>query len=184
MRRMAAADSIDQRNRAVSPSAGVSKSRVLRGRVFSFCAIVHKARRAGVPLVFVDPACSSKEDADCGHVDRLNRISQAKFACRSCGGVAHAGRNASHVLARRGENVWTAGRESRVPAITSATTSDLARTVPGQIDARTRNRHLPQRTHRPADYSFSSPNRAPDDRSGGTIFRATEGISAETVKTA
>lgn len=78
--------------------------------------IVYKARRAGVPLVFVDPAYSSRECAECGHIDRLNRISQAKFACRSCGVVAHADRNASHVLARRGEDVWTAGRESRVPA--------------------------------------------------------------------
>ncbi|MET9018436.1 transposase [Actinopolymorpha sp. NPDC004070] len=79
--------------------------------------IVYKARRAGVPLVFVDPAYSSKECAECGHVDRLNRISQARFACRSCGVVAHADRNASRVLARRGATVWTAGRESRVPAI-------------------------------------------------------------------
>ncbi|MGI5349982.1 RNA-guided endonuclease InsQ/TnpB family protein [Streptomyces sp. CA-250714] len=78
--------------------------------------IVYKARRAGVPLVVVDPAYSSKECAECGHVDRLNRISQARFACRSCGVVAHADRNASRVLARRGEVVWSAGRESRVPA--------------------------------------------------------------------
>ncbi len=78
--------------------------------------IVYKARRSGVPLVFVDPAYSSQECAECGHLDRLNRISQARFACRSCGVVAHADRNASHVLARRGETVWTAGRESRVPA--------------------------------------------------------------------
>ncbi|WP_420802440.1 RNA-guided endonuclease InsQ/TnpB family protein [Streptomyces taklimakanensis] len=78
--------------------------------------IVYKARRAGVPLVFVDPAYSSHECAQCGYIDRLDRISQAKFACRKCGVVAHADRNASRVLARRGENAWTAGRESRVPA--------------------------------------------------------------------
>jgi putative transposase len=45
-----------------------------------------------------------------------NRISQAKFVCRSCGVGAHADRNASHVIARRGEDVWTAGHESRVPS--------------------------------------------------------------------
>ncbi|MFW6692003.1 RNA-guided endonuclease InsQ/TnpB family protein [Streptomyces sp. MAR4 CNX-425] len=78
--------------------------------------IVYKARRAGVPLAVVDPAYSSTECAQCGHVDRRSRISQVRFACRSCGVVAHADRNASHVLARRGENLWTAGRESRVPA--------------------------------------------------------------------
>ncbi|MER7687124.1 transposase, partial [Streptomyces sp. NPDC097610] len=78
--------------------------------------IVYKARRAGVPLVFVDPAHSSRQCAECGHIDKRNRISQARFACRSCGVVAHADRNASRVLARRGEDTWTAGRESRAPA--------------------------------------------------------------------
>ncbi|MET8509711.1 zinc ribbon domain-containing protein, partial [Streptomyces sp. NPDC004787] len=70
----------------------------------------------GVPLVYADPAYTSQTCAECGHIDRLNQISQAKFACRPCGAVAHADRNASHILARRGENSWNAGRESRVPA--------------------------------------------------------------------
>jgi putative transposase len=78
--------------------------------------IVYKARRAGVPLVFVDPAYSSQECAACGHIDRLNRIDQASFICRGCGVVAHADRNSSHVLARRGQAVWNAGRKSHVPA--------------------------------------------------------------------
>ncbi|WP_433188351.1 RNA-guided endonuclease InsQ/TnpB family protein [Actinoallomurus sp. CA-150999] len=78
--------------------------------------IVYKARRAGVPVVFVDPAYSSQECAECGHVDRLNRVSQALFICRGCGVVAHADRNASRVLARRGQAVWDAGRKSHVPA--------------------------------------------------------------------
>ncbi|MEV0399016.1 transposase [Actinoallomurus sp. NPDC050550] len=77
--------------------------------------IVYKAHRAGVPVVFVDPAYSSKECAECGHVDRLNRISQALFTCRGCGVVAHADRNASRVLARRGQDAWDAGRTSHVP---------------------------------------------------------------------
>src|SRR5438067_2091242 len=78
--------------------------------------IVYKARRAGVAVVFVDPAYSSKECAECGHVDRLNRVSQALFICRGCGVVAHADRNASRVLARRGRGAWDAGRTSHVPA--------------------------------------------------------------------
>ncbi|MEV0404459.1 transposase, partial [Actinoallomurus sp. NPDC050550] len=76
--------------------------------------IVYKARRAGVPVVFVDPAYSSQECAECGHIDRLNRISQALFTCRDCGVVAHADRNASRVLASRGQNAWDAGRTSHV----------------------------------------------------------------------
>ncbi|GAA4632399.1 RNA-guided endonuclease TnpB family protein [Actinoallomurus vinaceus] len=78
--------------------------------------IVYKARRAGVPVVFVDPAYSSQQCAECGHVDRLNRVSRAVFTCRGCGVVAHADRNASRVLARRGQGAWDAGRTSHVPA--------------------------------------------------------------------
>jgi putative transposase len=78
--------------------------------------IVYKARRVGVPVIFVNPAYSSQECAECGHTSRLNRVSQALFTCRSCGVVAHADRNASRVLARRGQSAWNAGRTSHVPA--------------------------------------------------------------------
>ncbi|MFD4715352.1 RNA-guided endonuclease InsQ/TnpB family protein [Streptomyces sp. NPDC058430] len=78
--------------------------------------IVYKAKRAGVPLVYVDPAYTSQTCSQCGHVDKRNRVNQGLFICRGCGVVAHADRNASHNIAARGENVWNAGRESRVPA--------------------------------------------------------------------
>jgi putative transposase len=77
--------------------------------------ISYKAKRAGVPVVFVDPAYSSRECADCRFTHRHNRLSQASFVCRSCGVVAHADRNASRVLARRGQDAWNAGRPSSVP---------------------------------------------------------------------
>ncbi|WP_420711416.1 zinc ribbon domain-containing protein [Streptomyces sp. NRRL F-5122] len=57
-----------------------------------------------------------KQCCECGHIDNKNRASQALFTCRNCGVVAHADRNASRNIARRGEAAWTAGRESRVPA--------------------------------------------------------------------
>lgn len=78
--------------------------------------VEYKARRAGVPLVYVDPAYTSQQCSECGHIDRKNRVDQATFACRSCGTLIHADDNASHNIARKGEVVWTAGRESRVPA--------------------------------------------------------------------
>jgi IS605 OrfB family transposase len=78
--------------------------------------IVYKARRAGVPVVYVDPAYTSQQCCECGHIDKKNRASQALFTCRNCGVVAHADRNASHNIARKGDAVWIAGRESRVPA--------------------------------------------------------------------
>ncbi|WP_329251275.1 RNA-guided endonuclease InsQ/TnpB family protein [Actinoallomurus sp. NBC_01490] len=78
--------------------------------------IAYKAKRAGVPVVFVDPAYTSQQCSECGHINDKNRASQSVFICRNCGVVAHADRNASHNIARKGEAAWTAGRESRVPA--------------------------------------------------------------------
>lgn len=78
--------------------------------------IEYKARRAGVPLVYIDPAYTSRQCSQCGHIDRKNRVDQATFACRACGVTMHADDNASHNIDRKGEAVWTAGRESRVPA--------------------------------------------------------------------
>ncbi|WP_329249946.1 transposase [Actinoallomurus sp. NBC_01490] len=80
--------------------------------------ITYKAKRAGVPVVFVDPAYTSQQCCECGHINDKNRASQSVFICRNCGVVAHADRNASHNIARKGEAAWTAGRESRVPATT------------------------------------------------------------------
>lgn len=78
--------------------------------------IGYKACRAGVPVVFVDPAFTSRTCADCGYVDKANRVSQAVFVCRSCGVVAHADQNASRVIADRAMGVWNAGRQSSGPA--------------------------------------------------------------------
>ena len=78
--------------------------------------LTYKARCAGVPLVYVDPAYTSQECAECHHIEKKNRVDQALFICRKCGVVAHADRNASHNIAARGRVVWIAGRESRVPA--------------------------------------------------------------------
>lgn len=77
--------------------------------------ITYKAKRAGVPVVHVNPAYSSRECAECSYTHRRNRISQAVFTCRSCGVVAHADRNSSRVLARRGQEAWNAGRQSSAP---------------------------------------------------------------------
>ncbi|MFG2299012.1 RNA-guided endonuclease InsQ/TnpB family protein [Streptomyces sp. NPDC048603] len=78
--------------------------------------VEYKAKRAGVPLVYVDPAYTSRQCSECGHIDRRNRIDQVTFACRACGFLANADDNASHDIGRKAETVWTAGRESRVPA--------------------------------------------------------------------
>ncbi|AJF65736.1 RNA-guided endonuclease InsQ/TnpB family protein [Streptomyces vietnamensis] len=80
--------------------------------------IAYKAKRAGVPVVYVDPAYTSQECSRCHHIDRRNRPSQAVFACRACGFVEHADLNSSHNIAARGWWLWVRGAESQAPALT------------------------------------------------------------------
>lgn len=78
--------------------------------------IGYKARRAGVPVVYVDPAYTSRTCAECGHADKANRVSQAWFACRSCGFVDHADRNGSRNIRARAWELWRRGAQSTAPA--------------------------------------------------------------------
>jgi IS605 OrfB family transposase len=48
----------------------------------------YKARLAGVPVVYVDPAYTSQRCSACGHADKKNRPDQATFSCTSCGSLS------------------------------------------------------------------------------------------------
>jgi IS605 OrfB family transposase len=75
--------------------------------------VEYKARRAGVPLVYVDPRNTSRQCSECWHTHRANRVDQARFACRSCGIALHADLNGSRNIARRGEAAWQRGAVKR-----------------------------------------------------------------------
>ncbi|MEV4425870.1 transposase [Streptomyces sp. NPDC049602] len=75
--------------------------------------VEYKARRAGVPVVFVDPRNTSRQCSECRHTHRTNRVTQARFVCRSCGAVMHADHNGSRNIAHRGEAVWKRGAVNR-----------------------------------------------------------------------
>ncbi len=80
--------------------------------------IVYKAARAGVPVVFIEPANTSRTCPACGHVDKLNRRSQAAFSCRRCG---HAG--PADVIAARNIRAWARGDAPMVASARTATNS-------------------------------------------------------------
>lgn len=77
--------------------------------------IAYKARRAGVAVVYVDPAYTSQQCSECSYTDRRNRTGQATFACRACGVTLHADVNGSRNIAFRADSAWLAGRQSSVP---------------------------------------------------------------------
>ncbi|RIH82489.1 transposase, IS605 OrfB family [Calidithermus terrae] len=62
----------------------------------------YKAERAGVPLVQVDARNTSRTCPACGHCEKLNRVSQARFVCRSCGLVGNADHFAAVNISVRG----------------------------------------------------------------------------------
>jgi IS605 OrfB family transposase len=55
----------------------------------------YKARLAGIPVVYVDPAYTSQTCNECGHCERSNRKGQDRFHCQACGHQAHADVNAA-----------------------------------------------------------------------------------------
>ncbi|MER7200002.1 transposase [Streptomyces sp. CB01635] len=83
--------------------------------------IAYKAKRAGVPVIYVDPAYTSQQCSQCHHTARGNRPSQAVFSCRVCGFVEHADHNASHNIAHRGWYVWVCGAQPAAPELTLLT---------------------------------------------------------------
>ncbi len=70
--------------------------------------IAYKAARAGVAVVHVDPAYTSRGCSTCGHVAKANRPNQSTFRCTSCGFAEHADVNAARNIASRGVVGWAA----------------------------------------------------------------------------
>lgn len=69
--------------------------------------LTYKAARAGVPMVQVDPAYTSQRCTVCGHIDRRNRTSQARFVCVFCGFTAeHADILGADNIAHRASTTW------------------------------------------------------------------------------
>jgi putative transposase len=63
--------------------------------------VAYKAKRAGVPVIAVDPRNTSRECSRCGHVAKGNRPNQSTFRCLACGHAEHADTNAARVIAGR-----------------------------------------------------------------------------------
>lgn len=68
--------------------------------------IAYKARRAGVPVIHVDPAFTSQRCSRCGLTSKENRPDQATFKCTSCGFAEHADVNAARNIAARAAVGW------------------------------------------------------------------------------
>jgi putative transposase len=64
--------------------------------------LASKAESAGRVIVAVNPVNTSRRCAQCGHVAKGNRVSQAEFRCLACGHEAHADVNAAINILKAG----------------------------------------------------------------------------------
>jgi IS605 OrfB family transposase len=62
--------------------------------------IDYKAKLAGVPVLYINPAYTSQKCSNCGHTCEENRLTQESFVCISCGYFANADYNASINISR------------------------------------------------------------------------------------
>ncbi|MGP4104675.1 zinc ribbon domain-containing protein [Nonomuraea sp. KM90] len=62
----------------------------------------HEAESAGRDLIAVNPAGTSHTCSRCGHVAKDNRVTQATFACVTCGHAANTDANAAVNILRAG----------------------------------------------------------------------------------
>jgi len=73
--------------------------------------INYKAAKAGVPVVYIDPAYTSQECHVCHHISRSNRQTRDDFVCICCGSSANADYNAAlNIRARVEANLPIAAR--------------------------------------------------------------------------
>lgn len=63
--------------------------------------LVYKAKKAGIPVVVVDPRNTSRECPECGHIAKGNRKTQSEFRCQECGHSNNADLNAARNISAR-----------------------------------------------------------------------------------
>jgi putative transposase len=93
----------------VAAKAGLNREILARRWGLIARRLGEKAILAGVTVVKVNPANTSRRCHACGHVAAENRKSQAVFGCVACGHVAHADVNAALNILAAGRAVTAQG---------------------------------------------------------------------------
>jgi putative transposase len=68
--------------------------------------IAYKARRAGIPMIAVDPAYTSQRCPRCGHTEQSNRRTRNHFCCCRCGLAGPADHVAAVNIRNRARRAW------------------------------------------------------------------------------
>lgn len=71
--------------------------------------LAYKAKRAGVPLLRIDPRYTSQRCSECGHTEKSNRKTRDEFCCKACGFSIHADTNGARNVRLKGLTVLGTG---------------------------------------------------------------------------
>ncbi|GAT64584.1 transposase [Planomonospora sphaerica] len=97
-----ASGTLDAPGRGVAAKSGLNRSILDAGWGVFLTVLAYKAESAGRELIAVEPRNTSRTCAECGHVAKENRLTQAAFRCTACGHAAHADVNAAINILRTG----------------------------------------------------------------------------------
>jgi putative transposase len=93
---------VDQPGTNVAAKRGLNRSIHDAGWGQLVAFIAYKAEEAGRHVIAVNPRHTSQRCAECGHIAKDNRVSQAAFRCQACGHSGHADVNAAVNILRAG----------------------------------------------------------------------------------
>lgn len=85
--------------------SGLNKSILSKGWFMFESFLLYKSKRNLKAVFKVNEAHTSQECANCGHIHKDNRKSQADFVCVACGHADNADKNASKVIKKRASNL-------------------------------------------------------------------------------
>ncbi|ANB02140.1 RNA-guided endonuclease TnpB family protein [Ectothiorhodospira sp. BSL-9] len=108
-----AAGTVDAPGRNVRAKSGLNRSISDQGWFEFRRQLEYKQAWRGGMVIAVPPHNTSRKCPACGHVDKANRKTQARFECVACGHTAHADVNAAINILAAGHAVMACGGDVR-----------------------------------------------------------------------
>ncbi len=93
----------------VAAKSGLNRVILRNGWGMDRQMLEYKTAWRGGMLVAVPPAYTSQTCSACGHVDKNNRLSQARFQCLACGHAENADRNAAKNILAKANSILSGG---------------------------------------------------------------------------
>ena len=111
-----ASGTLEHPGKMVAAKSGLNRSILDQGWHSFKSMLGYKLDRFGGELLLVDPRYTSQKCSSCGHTEKNNRLSQARFACVECGFRENADINAAKNVLAAGHAVLSLNPEAALAA--------------------------------------------------------------------